>query len=86
MSSSPNCSRASTPSPPTTQHMGPANEQGARDRPFAADVADADELRRRIEAGEWVVDLRQRRLWAAEHLAEASASTPRATRSPTWAG
>jgi glyoxylase-like metal-dependent hydrolase (beta-lactamase superfamily II)/rhodanese-related sulfurtransferase len=52
------------------KHMGPANEQGAREIDLSpADVADADELRRRIEAGEWVVDLRQRRLWAAEHLA-----------------
>ena len=31
--------------------------------------ADASELRRRIEAGEWVVDLRARRAFAAGHLA-----------------
>ncbi len=49
-------------------HMGPANAAG----PSAPDLsppslADADELRRRIEAGEWVVDLRQRTAFAAGH-------------------
>jgi glyoxylase-like metal-dependent hydrolase (beta-lactamase superfamily II) len=52
------------------KYMGPANEAGAREIDLSpAGVADPDELRRRIEAGEWVVDLRQRKLWAAEHLA-----------------
>ena len=52
------------------KHMGPANEQGARPIDLTpAEHADPEELRRRIQAGEWVVDLRQRRLWAAEHLA-----------------
>ena len=52
------------------KHMGPANELGARPIDLSpAETADPVELRRRIEAGEWVVDLRQRRLWAAEHLA-----------------
>ena len=52
------------------KHMGPANEAGARAIDLSpAEVADPVELRRRIEAGEWVVDLRQRKLWAAEHLA-----------------
>ena len=51
-------------------HMGPANAAG----PPGPDLnpphrADADELRRRIEAGEWVVDLRARRAFAAGHLA-----------------
>ncbi len=51
-------------------HMGPANAAG----PSAADLspprrADAAELRRRIEAGEWVVDLRARRVFAAGHVA-----------------
>lgn len=51
------------------KHMGPANERGAREIDLSpAETADPAELRRRIEAGEWVVDLRQRRLWAAEHL------------------
>ena len=49
-------------------HMAPANAAG----PDAADLspvraADADELRRRIEAGEWVVDLRNRTAFAAGH-------------------
>ena len=51
-------------------HMGPANAAG----PDAPDLnpphtADSAELRRRIEAGEWVVDLRARRAFAAGHLA-----------------
>ena len=49
-------------------HMGPANAEG----PEAPDLspvqqADADELRRRIEDGEWVVDLRNRTAFAAGH-------------------
>ncbi|WP_110240519.1 MBL fold metallo-hydrolase [Nocardioides gilvus] len=49
-------------------HMGPANSAG----PDAADLslpslADVDELRRRIEAGEWVVDLRNRTAYSAGH-------------------
>jgi len=51
-------------------HMGPANAAG----PSGADLsaprrAGAAELRRRIEAGEWVVDLRARRAFAAGHVA-----------------
>ena len=51
-------------------HMGPANAAG----PSGADLspprrADAAELRRRIEAGEWVVDLRARRAFATGHVA-----------------
>jgi hydroxyacylglutathione hydrolase len=51
-------------------HMGPANAAG----PEGPDLspprrADAAELHRRIEAGEWVVDLRARRAFAAGHLA-----------------
>ncbi len=50
-------------------HMGPANAAG----PGAPDLsppgrADAAELRCRIEAGEWVVDLRTRQAFAAGHL------------------
>lgn len=53
-------------------HMAPENAAG----PGAPDLdppcaADASELRRRIEAGEWVVDLRARRAFAAGHLAGA---------------
>jgi len=49
-------------------HMSPANAAG----PAAPDLspaqeADAVELRRRIEAGEWVVDLRNRKAFAAGH-------------------
>jgi hydroxyacylglutathione hydrolase len=50
-------------------HMGPANAAG----PAAPDLstprrADPAELRRRIDAGEWVVDLRSRTAFAAGHL------------------
>ncbi len=50
-------------------HMGPANAAG----PGAPDLspprrADPAELRRRIDAGEWVVDLRSRQAFAAGHL------------------
>jgi rhodanese-related sulfurtransferase len=50
-------------------HMGPANQAG----PGPIDLslperADAAELRRRIDAGEWVVDLRSRRIFAEGHL------------------
>jgi hydroxyacylglutathione hydrolase len=50
-------------------HMGPANRSG----PVAAEVsapalADAAELRRRIDAGEWIVDLRERRAFARAHV------------------
>ncbi|GAA0968932.1 putative polyketide biosynthesis zinc-dependent hydrolase BaeB [Nocardioides aquaticus] len=49
-------------------HMAPANAAG----PAAPDLspperADATELRRRLEAGEWVVDLRDRTAFAAGH-------------------
>ncbi|MFF5056087.1 rhodanese-like domain-containing protein [Micromonospora sp. NPDC000663] len=51
-------------------HMGVANAAG----PAPVDLspvarADAAELRQRIDAGEWVVDLRHRRAYAAAHLA-----------------
>jgi len=50
-------------------HMGPANAAG----PGPIDLslpqrAEATELRRRIEAGEWVVDLRSRAVFAQGHL------------------
>ena len=50
-------------------HMAPANTAG----PTAPDLslpamAQPDELRRRIEAGEWVVDLRHRTVFAAGHV------------------
>ncbi|MFI7213319.1 rhodanese-like domain-containing protein [Micromonospora maritima] len=51
-------------------HMGVANAAG----PAPVDLtpvarADSDELRRRIAAGEWVVDLRHRKAYASSHLA-----------------
>ncbi|MER7473628.1 MBL fold metallo-hydrolase [Micromonospora sp. NPDC000018] len=51
-------------------HMGVANLAG----PAPVDLtpvtrADAAELRRRIAAGQWVVDLRHRKAYAASHLA-----------------
>lgn len=51
-------------------HVGPLNTAG----PNAADLSvpepvDADELAKRIAAGEWVVDLRDRTAYAVEHLA-----------------
>lgn len=50
-------------------HMGVINTEG----PAPVDLSipqpvDPDELRRRIEAGEWVVDLRNRTAFAAGHL------------------
>lgn len=53
-------------------HMGPANTAG----PDAPDLsephrADAAEIRDRIDAGEWVVDLRSRTAFAAGHAAGA---------------
>ena len=51
-------------------HMGPANAAGpARPDLSPPHRADAAALRRRIEAGEWVVDLRARRAFAAGHVA-----------------
>ncbi|MGH3394478.1 MAG: MBL fold metallo-hydrolase, partial [Streptosporangiaceae bacterium] len=50
-------------------HMGAANRSGAAAPDLTAPRrADAAELRRRIDAGEWVVDLRQRRAFAAGHI------------------
>ncbi|MEU8801086.1 MBL fold metallo-hydrolase [Spirillospora sp. NPDC048819] len=51
-------------------HMGPANSAGL-EAPDLSEPrrADAAELRRRIEAGEWVVDLRTRTAFAAGHMA-----------------
>ena len=49
-------------------HMGPGNAAGPGEPDLSAPaVADAAEVRRRIEAGEWVVDLRHRTAFAAGH-------------------
>ena len=50
-------------------HMGPANQAGAG----AIDLsfpqrADAQEIARRLAAGEWVIDLRQRAAFSADHV------------------
>jgi hydroxyacylglutathione hydrolase len=51
-------------------HMGPRNRQGAGPIDLSLpELADAEELERRILAGEWVVDLRSQTAFAAEHLA-----------------
>ncbi len=49
-------------------HMAPANAAGPSEPDLSLPaVADPAELRRRIEAGEWVVDLRTRTAFAAGH-------------------
>lgn len=50
-------------------HMGPANAAGPA--PITLELpaqADPAELRRRIDAGEWVVDLRSREVFTAGHI------------------
>jgi hydroxyacylglutathione hydrolase len=50
-------------------HMGPANAAGPGEVDLSAPApADPAELRRRVEAGEWVVDLRARAAYAAGHV------------------
>jgi hydroxyacylglutathione hydrolase len=50
-------------------HMGPANRRGPRAPDLARPaLADPAELRRRIDAGEWIVDLRDRRAFARAHV------------------
>lgn len=50
--------------------MTPANRNAPSDAPDLSppQLADADELRRRLDAGEWVVDLRTRTAFADGHL------------------
>jgi hydroxyacylglutathione hydrolase len=56
------------PWPAYYAHMSPANAAGPSEPDLSPPaVADAVELRRRIEAGEWVVDLRNRTAFAAGH-------------------
>ncbi|MGP4030799.1 MBL fold metallo-hydrolase [Pseudarthrobacter sp. 1C304] len=67
-------------------HMGVTNAAG----PGPADLAvpeslDADELVRRLEAGEWVVDLRRRVAFASSHL-RGSASFEYGTNFSTYLG
>lgn len=50
-------------------HMAPANAEGPSEPDLSLpSIADASELRRRIETGEWVVDLRNRTAFAAGHV------------------
>ena len=50
-------------------HMGPANQAGAGPIDLSLpQMATAEEIARRIAAGEWVVDLRHRRIFAADHI------------------
>ena len=50
-------------------HMAPANSAGPLEPDLALPrLADSSELRRRIDAGEWVVDLRSRIAFAAGHV------------------
>jgi len=50
-------------------HMGPANRCGPRASDLARPaLADPAELRRRIDAGEWIVDLRERHAFARAHV------------------
>ena len=50
-------------------HMGPANAAGPAAAGLASPViASAAQVASRIAAGEWVVDLRQRRAFAAGHV------------------
>ena len=56
------------PWPAYYAHMAPANADGPSEPDLSLPaVADAAELRRRIEEGEWVVDLRNRTAFAAGH-------------------
>jgi rhodanese-related sulfurtransferase/glyoxylase-like metal-dependent hydrolase (beta-lactamase superfamily II) len=56
------------PWPAYYAHMAPGNAEGPSEPDLSLpSVADATELRRRIEAGEWVVDLRNRTAFAAGH-------------------
>ncbi len=50
-------------------HMGPANARGPEEPDLSLPQrADPTELRRRLEAGEWLVDLRSRTAFAAGHV------------------
>lgn len=57
------------PYPAYYRHMAPLNLAGPGPLPWAPlPLVDAAELRRRLDAGEWVVDLRPRGRFAAGHL------------------
>jgi glyoxylase-like metal-dependent hydrolase (beta-lactamase superfamily II)/rhodanese-related sulfurtransferase len=51
------------------QHMGPANQAGAGPIDLSLPrIATAEDIARAITTGEWVVDLRHRRIFAAGHI------------------
>ena len=51
-------------------HMGPRNRQGPGPIDLSApEPVDSGELAKRISSGEWVVDLRDRTVYASDHLA-----------------
>jgi glyoxylase-like metal-dependent hydrolase (beta-lactamase superfamily II)/rhodanese-related sulfurtransferase len=59
-----------TPYPAYYPRMAPRNAAGVEAADLSAGrPADPDEIRQRLDAGEWVVDLRSRRDFAADHLA-----------------
>jgi hydroxyacylglutathione hydrolase len=67
--------------------MGPANAAG----PTAPDLspaerADAAAIRRRLERGEWLVDLRHRVAFAAGHVPGTLNFGLDGSSPPTWAG
>jgi len=59
-----------TDHPAYYSHMALLNRAGPLEADFSPPVpVQGGELRRRLESGEWVVDLRRRRAFAADHLA-----------------
>jgi rhodanese-related sulfurtransferase len=59
-----------TPYPAYYPRMAPRNSAGVEAADLSAGrQAEPDEIRTRLDAGEWVVDLRSRRDFAADHLA-----------------
>jgi glyoxylase-like metal-dependent hydrolase (beta-lactamase superfamily II)/rhodanese-related sulfurtransferase len=67
-------------------HMAPLNRRGPQaPDPAAPEPVDADELGKRIAAGEWVVDLRDRVAYAADHLG-GSVSIELGTQFATYVG
>ncbi|GAB4083160.1 MBL fold metallo-hydrolase [Modestobacter muralis] len=67
-------------------HMGARNKQGPSEPDLSpADVTDPEEIRKRIAAGEWIVDLRERRTFAAAHVS-GSVSVALGTQFATYLG
>jgi len=67
-------------------HMGARNKQGPSEPDLSpADVTDPEEIRKRIAAGEWIVDLRERATFAAAHVS-GSVSVALGTQFATYLG